>query len=80
MKQMIDATVENSPDSDLRDCKNKEKTTEISGQPMSIGATCTKCGLDVSLPLTGTKFFCQNCHRADDPHQDGDPCSELNPF
>lgn len=60
--------------------ENKKKTTLFCGQQVAVRALCTKCGLDTGFPLSGTKFFCENCRGADDPHQDGDSCSELNRF
>jgi hypothetical protein len=47
--------------------ENEKETTVICGQPMFIGATCTKCGLETSLRLSGTKFLCQNCGGTSDP-------------
>ena len=76
---MVDVTVEVTADSDLGGCGNKDKISVIHGEGRGA-ATCTRCGLETGLPLTGTKFFCQNCRRAGDPHQDGDSCSELNQF
>ena len=58
--------------------ENEKKATLLCGRWVAIGALCTKCGLETGFPLSGTKFFCQNCQGADDPHQDGDSCSELN--
>jgi hypothetical protein len=55
-----------------------ETVSEVCSEPVQNGTTCTRCGLETNLPLTGTKSFCQSCLRTGDAHQDGDSCSELN--
>ncbi len=58
--------------------EHAQKVVNVSGEPVQTGAMCTRCGLQTSLPLTGTKCFCQSCLRIGDAHQDGDSCAELN--